>query len=132
MLLVESRREVDEVRELLGIAREYAVALRIEIKRKEYKAGWFCSLSSLSSLSLLDVLWSYISRLYILSLLSLPPLSLIPASFLALLSPFSLLSALNKLSTHVEYPPPPPYATDSASASTLKVSQALISVDCLF
>ena len=37
VLLVESRREVDEVRELLGIAREYAVALRIEIKRKEFK-----------------------------------------------------------------------------------------------
>ena len=37
VLLVESRREVDEVRELLGIAREYAIALRIEIKRKEYK-----------------------------------------------------------------------------------------------
>ena len=37
VLLVETRREVDEVRELLGIAREYASALRIEIKRKEYK-----------------------------------------------------------------------------------------------
>ena len=37
VLLVESRREVDEVRELLGIAREYAVALRIEMKRKEHK-----------------------------------------------------------------------------------------------
>ena len=37
VLLVESRREVDEVRELLGIAREYASALRIEIKRKEFK-----------------------------------------------------------------------------------------------
>lgn len=37
VLLVESRREVDEVRELLGIAKEYAVALRIEIKRKEFK-----------------------------------------------------------------------------------------------
>jgi coatomer protein complex subunit alpha (xenin) len=37
VLLVESRREVDEVRELLGIAREYATALRIEIKRKEFK-----------------------------------------------------------------------------------------------
>ena len=28
---------MDEVRELLGIAREYAVALRIEMKRKEHK-----------------------------------------------------------------------------------------------
>ena len=37
VLLVESRREVDEVRELLGIAREYAAALRIEMKRKELK-----------------------------------------------------------------------------------------------
>jgi len=37
LLLVESRREVDEVRELLGIAREYAIALRIEMKRKETK-----------------------------------------------------------------------------------------------
>ena len=34
---MDSRREVDEVRELLGIAREYAVALRIEMKRKEHK-----------------------------------------------------------------------------------------------
>lgn len=37
VLLVESRREVDEVRELLGIAKDYAVALRIEMKRKELK-----------------------------------------------------------------------------------------------
>mmetsp|Transcript_6188 Transcript_6188/g.15793 ORF Transcript_6188/g.15793 Transcript_6188/m.15793 type:complete len:347 (+) Transcript_6188:137-1177(+) len=37
VLLVESRREVDEVKELLSIAKEYAVALRIEIKRKEFK-----------------------------------------------------------------------------------------------
>jgi len=37
VLLVESRREVDEVKELVGIAKEYVCALRIEIKRKEFK-----------------------------------------------------------------------------------------------
>jgi coatomer protein complex subunit alpha (xenin) len=37
VLLVESRREVDEVKELVSIAREYACALRVEMKRKEYK-----------------------------------------------------------------------------------------------
>lgn len=37
VLLVESRREVDEVKELVGIAKEYMCALRIEIKRKEFK-----------------------------------------------------------------------------------------------
>lgn len=34
-MVVESRREVDEVKELLGIAKEYTLALRIELKRKE-------------------------------------------------------------------------------------------------
>ena len=37
VLLVESRREVDETRELVAIAREYACALRVEMKRKEHK-----------------------------------------------------------------------------------------------
>lgn len=37
VLVVESRREVDETKELLSIAREYAAALRIEMKRKEHK-----------------------------------------------------------------------------------------------
>ena len=35
MLVVETRREVDEVKELLSIAAGYASALRIELKRKE-------------------------------------------------------------------------------------------------
>ena len=35
LLSVETRREVDEVKELLAIARDYAVALRIELNRKE-------------------------------------------------------------------------------------------------
>lgn len=35
LLVVETRREVDEVKELLGIAKEYALALRIELKRKD-------------------------------------------------------------------------------------------------
>ena len=35
LLSVETRREVDEVKELLAIARDYAVALRIELSRKE-------------------------------------------------------------------------------------------------
>ena len=37
VLLVESRREIDETRELVAIAREYACALRVEMKRKEHK-----------------------------------------------------------------------------------------------
>ena len=37
LVVVDSRKEVDEVKELLGIAKEYAVALRIELKRKETK-----------------------------------------------------------------------------------------------
>mmetsp|Transcript_18514 Transcript_18514/g.51859 ORF Transcript_18514/g.51859 Transcript_18514/m.51859 type:complete len:1226 (-) Transcript_18514:342-4019(-) len=37
MLVVESRKEVDEVKELLTIAKNYCVALKIEIKRKEFK-----------------------------------------------------------------------------------------------
>jgi|TARA_B110000238_G_scaffold67658_1_gene74157 coatomer protein complex subunit alpha (xenin) len=37
VLLVETRREVDEVKELVQIAKEYACALRVEIKRKEFK-----------------------------------------------------------------------------------------------
>jgi len=35
VVVVDSRKEVDEVKELLGIAKEYALALRIELKRKE-------------------------------------------------------------------------------------------------
>lgn len=37
LIVVDSRREVDEVKELLGIAKEYALALRIELKRKDTK-----------------------------------------------------------------------------------------------
>ena len=37
VLFVDSRREVDETRELVSIAREYACALRVEMKRKEHK-----------------------------------------------------------------------------------------------
>lgn len=35
VVVVDSRKEVDEVKELLGIAKEYTLALRIELKRKE-------------------------------------------------------------------------------------------------
>ncbi len=35
MVVVDSRKEVDEVKELLGIAKDYALALRIELKRKD-------------------------------------------------------------------------------------------------
>jgi coatomer protein complex subunit alpha (xenin) len=37
LLVVETRKEVDEVKELLGVARDYCLALRIELKRKELK-----------------------------------------------------------------------------------------------
>jgi coatomer protein complex subunit alpha (xenin) len=37
LLVVPSRKEVDEVRELLGIARDYNIALRVELKRREAK-----------------------------------------------------------------------------------------------
>lgn len=37
LLVVETRKEVDEVKELLVIAKEYTLALRIELKRKETK-----------------------------------------------------------------------------------------------
>mmetsp|Transcript_11360 Transcript_11360/g.13438 ORF Transcript_11360/g.13438 Transcript_11360/m.13438 type:complete len:1222 (-) Transcript_11360:338-4003(-) len=37
LLVVHARKEMDDVKELLTIAREYANALRIEIKRKEFK-----------------------------------------------------------------------------------------------
>ncbi|GBG90440.1 hypothetical protein CBR_g50687 [Chara braunii] len=37
LVVVDSRREVDEVKELLGIAREYVNALRIELKRRELR-----------------------------------------------------------------------------------------------
>ena len=37
LLTVETRKEVDDVKELIGIAREYLIALRCEIKRKECK-----------------------------------------------------------------------------------------------
>lgn len=37
LVVVDSRKEVDEVKELLGIAKEYTLALRIELKRKETK-----------------------------------------------------------------------------------------------
>ncbi len=35
VVVVDSRKEVDEVKELLGIAKDYALALRIELKRKD-------------------------------------------------------------------------------------------------
>lgn len=35
VVVVDSRKEVDEVKELLGIAKEYTLALRIELKRKD-------------------------------------------------------------------------------------------------
>jgi coatomer protein complex subunit alpha (xenin) len=35
VVVVDSRKEVDEVKELLGIAKEYTLALKIELKRKD-------------------------------------------------------------------------------------------------
>jgi len=37
VIVVDSRREVDEVKELIGIAKEYVLGLRMEVKRKEVK-----------------------------------------------------------------------------------------------
>ncbi|BBN03852.1 coatomer subunit alpha [Marchantia polymorpha subsp. ruderalis] len=37
LVVVESRKEVDEVKELLGIAKDYVLAVKIELKRKEEK-----------------------------------------------------------------------------------------------
>jgi coatomer protein complex subunit alpha (xenin) len=37
LLLVDTRREVDEAKELLAICREYHIALRCELKRKEQR-----------------------------------------------------------------------------------------------
>ncbi|KAJ0970559.1 hypothetical protein J5N97_018518 [Dioscorea zingiberensis] len=37
LIVVDSRREVDEVKELIEIAREYVLGLKIEVKRKETK-----------------------------------------------------------------------------------------------
>ncbi|KAG6475062.1 hypothetical protein ZIOFF_064279 [Zingiber officinale] len=37
LIIVDSRREVDEVKELIEIAREYVLGLKIEVKRKELK-----------------------------------------------------------------------------------------------
>ncbi|RCV25117.1 hypothetical protein SETIT_5G140600v2 [Setaria italica] len=37
LLVVDSRREVDEVKELIQIAREYVLGLKMEVKRKELK-----------------------------------------------------------------------------------------------
>ncbi|KAG9449882.1 hypothetical protein H6P81_009847 [Aristolochia fimbriata] len=37
LIRVDSRREVDEVKELISIAREYALGLRMEVRRKEIK-----------------------------------------------------------------------------------------------
>ncbi|RWV88819.1 hypothetical protein GW17_00049069, partial [Ensete ventricosum] len=37
LIVVDSRREVDEVKELIDIAREYVLGLKIELKRKEIK-----------------------------------------------------------------------------------------------
>jgi coatomer protein complex subunit alpha (xenin) len=37
LLVVDSRKEVDEVKELLAIARDYNIALRVELKRREVK-----------------------------------------------------------------------------------------------
>lgn len=37
LIVVESRREVDEVKELISIVKEYVLALKIELKRREIK-----------------------------------------------------------------------------------------------
>lgn len=37
LTVVESRKEVDEVKELLSICKEYHIALRCELRRKELK-----------------------------------------------------------------------------------------------
>ena len=37
LLVVESRKEADEVKELLSIAKDYSIALRVELKRREVK-----------------------------------------------------------------------------------------------
>lgn len=37
LLVVETRKEVDDVRELITVARDYTLALKIELKRKEMK-----------------------------------------------------------------------------------------------
>jgi len=37
LMAVESRKEVDEVKELVGICKEYVIALRCELKRKELR-----------------------------------------------------------------------------------------------
>lgn len=37
LVVVDNRKEVDEIKELLGIAKEYVLALKIELKRKEGK-----------------------------------------------------------------------------------------------
>eukprot|EP00252_Welwitschia_mirabilis_P021041 TRINITY_DN5284_c0_g1_i1.p1 TRINITY_DN5284_c0_g1~~TRINITY_DN5284_c0_g1_i1.p1 ORF type:complete len:1221 (-),score=281.99 TRINITY_DN5284_c0_g1_i1:440-4102(-) len=37
VIVVDSRKEVDEVKELIGIAKEYVLGLRMEVKRKELK-----------------------------------------------------------------------------------------------
>nr|CAD1835098.1 unnamed protein product [Ananas comosus var. bracteatus] len=37
LIVVDSRREVDEVKELIEIAREYVLGLKMEVKRKELK-----------------------------------------------------------------------------------------------
>jgi coatomer protein complex subunit alpha (xenin) len=39
LLVVDTRKEVDDVKELLSIAKEYNIALRIELKRKELGAS---------------------------------------------------------------------------------------------
>lgn len=37
VIVVDSRKEIDEVKELIGIAKEYVLGLRMEVKRKEVK-----------------------------------------------------------------------------------------------
>ena len=37
VIVVDSIREVDEVKELIGIGKEYVLGLRMEVKRKEVK-----------------------------------------------------------------------------------------------
>ncbi|CAN0854504.1 Coatomer subunit alpha-1 [Linum grandiflorum] len=39
LIVVETRREVDEVKELIIIAKEYVLALQMELKRREMKSG---------------------------------------------------------------------------------------------
>ena len=39
LTVVETRKEVDDIKELIGICKEYHIALRCELSRKELKEG---------------------------------------------------------------------------------------------